>query len=126
MISSAGSPRPELPFGPAGQDRVSVGLCRAGSHAGCYVLYFSYFSSTPDWYLFEFAGPECMVELQDSDYSFFAEDKPEMEQKLDELDVAWYSGREAEAVMFEHFPSQRPEEPGTLQRFTDWIWRRLP
>ncbi len=79
---SRDSSRPYLSVGPEGKDRASIGLCHAGSHAGCFVLYYSQPSTTPAWYLLEFAGPECMVEIQDSDYSFFAGDESEMEEML--------------------------------------------
>lgn len=121
MASNQEEPlRPELPWGPGGQDRVSVGLCRAGLHTGCYVSYYSQFTATPVWYLLEFAGPECMVEIQDSDHSFFDEDKSEMEQLLETSDVVWFAGDEAEAVLSRHFPGSRPS---VIRRLVSWIAR---
>lgn len=62
-----------------------------------------------------------MVEIQDSDYSFFDEDKSEMEQLLKTSDVVWFAGGEAEAVLHRHFPGSRP---GVIRRFASWITRR--
>lgn len=123
MISgSHDSSRPYLSVGPKGKDRASIGLCHAGSHAGCFVLYYSQPSATPQWYLLEFAGPECMVEIQDSDYSFFAEDKSEMEEMLDSFKIVWFDGDKAKALMYAHFPGVGP---GLLQRCLGWVrrWR---
>jgi len=116
------SSRPYSSVGPNGQDRVSIGLCRAGSHAGCHVLYYSQFSATPEWYLLEFAGPDCMVEIQDSDYSFFAEDKSEMEEMLASFNIVWFDGDEAKTLISAHFPGAGP---GLLQRCIGWVthWR---
>ncbi|MBP2215111.1 hypothetical protein [Arthrobacter sp. CAN_C5] len=62
-----------------------------------------------------------MVEIQDSDYSFFDENKSEMEQLLEISDILWFTGDEAESVLFRHFPGSRPS---VMRRLTNWITRR--
>jgi hypothetical protein len=64
-----------------------------------------------------------MVEIQDSDYSFFAEDKSEMEKMLDSFNIVWFDGDEAKTTMSTHFPGR---VPGLLQRYLSWVtrWRK--
>lgn len=63
-----------------------------------------------------------MVEIQDSDYSFFAGDESEMEEMLDSFKIVWFDGDKAQALMYSHFPGIGP---GILQRCLGWVrrWR---
>jgi hypothetical protein len=118
MSSDPIQPRPELHVGKRQQDRVSVGICRAGLHAGCYVSYYTQPTTTPVWYLIEFSGPACAVKIEDSDYSFFDEDEVEMKRLLEESDVVWFAEDKAQALLRQHFPQSRP---GLIGRFTSWV-----
>jgi hypothetical protein len=102
------------------QDRVSVGICRAGLHAGCYLSYYTQPTTDPVWYLVEFFGPTCSVTIEDSEYSFFDSGDLEMRRLLKESDVVWFAEDEAQALLRQYVPESRL---GLVERLTSWVRR---
>lgn len=102
---------------------MSVGLCRASSHAGCYVICVTHIiADAPPWYLLEFSGPTCeWGKNEPYDESFDLEE--ELEERLIALDVDWFPVDKIEPAIREHFPAVT-YKPGWLEALTNWWWDR--
>lgn len=76
----------------------------------------------PDWFLIEFAGPNCGATFDD-DVAF--DDVGELEAFLAGLEVIWSEGDEAIDTLRSSLPAHF-HKPGLLEKFTTWFWNHLP
>lgn len=117
--------RPDIPYGLSGH-RVSIGMCKAGAQAGCYVACFRYVSpNVPDWFMVEFGDGQGFT---DPDAEMDFDDVTELDDYLDDLEVTWFADQEALDALRKAFPSHRIY-PRFVEQviawISDWRWRRM-